>query len=1225
MEMRTTNGFLADQNKTFLLKKTWKIFRVSLLVFTLFNFEKTFSQSTPFTASWPLTTDLSAAKTGNVSVNNATYTAGTGGLFTSSTAVVSFGPSGLTGTGISGRGNASCDITYNSVTSLCSGTSGSINPFMEFVLTPNTGNEMTVNSLTFTVSAPNITTSGRVVAAGYSVDGGTTFTGFTPIATAGATANASPLSSTFSISSATTFSYSLPTPATVGNGSSLRVRILIWRNNGGGTIGCSGSSLSVFTIGALSVGGNTSVSTAPIAPTLGSLVVQSPKVANDPDFILTDPTSNSNGVFTFTSSDINVATIVGKTITLKAPGVTIITASQAANGAYSSGSTTASLTVLAAPETPIVQSLPYVQDFGASAFVDLPTGLVAWQTSVNYTLRTDAELSNPYTKANIFTRNTSLVTTLTPAGVIYGYGVPDAITTIANGSLGFLIKSANSPQVSMAFNTLAKGNINLKYDITVEKIGAIDAVAAQYRIGSTGVWTTLEGSIPDCSSLGLKSININLPAICSNQPYVQIRWITWYASLTSCIFTLDNISATSQGNLINFPTATNITHQSANLGATIADQAREVSSKGTVYNTQNGVTGSDNILAEGGTGVGAYAHIRNNLLPQTQYFFKGYGVTSSQTILSEEGGFRTLSAPALTATSNNSASVISNSQINLSWIAANFPVTGAGAKGYLVLRAIFPNVPGLSNVNGAIAVPDANSIIMNSLTSVDVSLNVIGLNSFTRYNFKIIPFTWDGINNTTLNYLTTGLVFDAITLPGPVSISTEPITNITSVSATTGSSFINDGGGIISSKGVVWGLSINPNVTGNKLESGTGVATYISNITNLIPQTQYFVRAYAENSAGIGYGDNVIFRTLSAASTVQASNFTAVGNNTSNTRIDLNWVAASFPTTGATVRGYALLYSVSPNIPTINNTNGQALLAGPNTFILSSALAANATTFTSSSLTNGISYNFILIPYTWDGTNTSTSNYLNTSAPRATSVKLPIVTASGPTSFCIGGEVTLTSNEPSGNTWFRNGTTINGANGVTYKATESGLYTVRTGTSTSLAMQVITLALPVPAITSTNGIKISKGFNTQLIANDGVTYQWSPNYRINDTRVANPIIQPDETTTYTVRVTNSNGCIATETITIEVLEDYKVSFQTLLTPNGDGKNDVWVIRNIESYPDNEVKVYDQSGREVFRKKRYDNSWEGTYNGSYLPKGTYPYVIYFGIDQNVIKGYLTILR
>lgn len=1218
---------VVKQVKSLFWGKFSKSFLITLLTLISLNTDCVFAQ-TAFTASWPLTTDLSATKTGNVTTTNATYTSGTGGLFTAGVGFglnATTGVSGLTGTGISGRGNASSDVTYNSVTSLCSGTAGSITPFMEFVLTPVVGNVMNVSSINFTVTAPNVTTSGRVIAAGYSVDGGTTFTGFTPTATAGATANTGPLASTFSITSATTFTYSLPAAVTVGNGSSLRVRILIWRNNGGGASACSGSSGSVFTIGSLSVGGNTSPSSSPIAPTLTNFSVPSPKVANDPDFTLTDPISNSTGAFTYTSGDVNVATISGKTVTLKAAGTTIITATQAADGAYLSGSTTANLIVLTAPETPSVQMVPYAQDFGTAAFLELPAGFVVWQTSAVYINKVDAELSTPYIKGNSSLRNTALATSLTPSGVIYGYGVPDPLTSVANGSLGFLIRSSNSPQLSMAINTLGKANINLKYDVNVEKIGSLEAVAVQYRIGTSGSWTTVDGSSPDCSTLGLKSINVNLPAICNNQSYVQLRWITWFASATSCIFTLDNINITSQGSLINLPRATNITHTSAFLGATISDDTRVISDKGTVYALQTGVSTTDNSLSQGSTSLGAYSHLRIGLQAQTRYFFKGYGISFSQPFLSDEGDFRTLSAPVTSPNTNQVATVISNSQINLSWASASFPTVGASASGYIVLRAIFPAIPALINLNGVAVLPDVNTTVVNTLPANAVSQNVTGLNSFVRYNFKIIPFTWDGVNVSTRNYFTTNTTFDGTTLSGPVSIKTAPLVNITQSSVVSGGLDVNDGGGVVSAKGVVWGLSTNPTVSTNKLESGTGIGSFTSLITNLNPQTQYFVRAYAENSAGVGYGENLSFRTLSALPTSQAANFTAVGNNASALRVDLSWTSAVFPANGATVSGYALLYAVAPNIPTITNTNGQPIATGANTFVLNAAVSSTLTNFSANSLSNTISYNFVLVPYTWDGVNTATYNYLYATAPRASSVKLPVIIAATTTTFCKGGAVTLSSNEATGNSWFRNGIAISGAIAATYIATENGLYTVRTGTATSVGIQVNVLALPVPVISSANGNKISKGFSTQLSATDGITYQWSPNFRISDTTIPNPVVQPDVTTIYTVSVTNANGCVSSESITIEVLEDFKVSFQTLLTPNGDGRNDVWVIKNIESYPDNEVKVYDQAGKEVFRKKRYDNTWNGTFNGSDLPKGTYPYVIYFGVDQNVIKGYLTILR
>ena len=111
---------------------------------------------------------------------------------------------------------------------------------------------------------------------------------------------------------------------------------------------------------------------------------------------------------------------------------------------------------------------------------------------------------------------------------------------------------------------------------------------------------------------------------------------------------------------------------------------------------------------------------------------------------------------------------------------------------------------------------------------------------------------------------------------------------------------MNDGGGVITSKGVVWTTNANPTTLDSKLEAGGGTVDFVSAITGLSPQTLYNTRAYAVNNAGTGYGSNISFRTLSSPTTIQASNFTAVGNNSASTNIDLSWTAATFPTTGAT-------------------------------------------------------------------------------------------------------------------------------------------------------------------------------------------------------------------------------------------------------------------------------------------------------------------------------------
>lgn len=81
----------------------------------------------------------------------------------------------------------------------------------------------------------------------------------------------------------------------------------------------------------------------------------------------------------------------------------------------------------------------------------------------------------------------------------------------------------------------------------------------------------------------------------------------------------------------------------------------------------------------------------------------------------------------------------------------------------------------------------------------------------------------------------------------------------------------------------------------------------------------------------------------------------------------------------------------------------------------------------------------------------------------------------------------------------------------------------------------------------------------------------------------------------------------------------------LLSANGDGVNDVWVIKNLEQYPANQVTIFDKGGRIVYRKKGYTNNWDGSYNGAPLNEDTYYYVLDPGNNKPSIKGFITLIR
>ncbi|WP_343524609.1 MBG domain-containing protein [Pedobacter sp.] len=169
-------------------------------------------------------------------------------------------------------------------------------------------------------------------------------------------------------------------------------------------------------------------------------------------------------------------------------------------------------------------------------------------------------------------------------------------------------------------------------------------------------------------------------------------------------------------------------------------------------------------------------------------------------------------------------------------------------------------------------------------------------------------------------------------------------------------------------------------------------------------------------------------------------------------------------------------------------------------------------------------------------------------------------------------------------------------------------------------------SLPAVSIVSNKGTDISKGETAALTASGGTGYSWSTaGGIISGQNTATLTVRPAQTTTYTVRVTNASGCSSIGSVTINVAEDYKLVATNILTPNGDGVNDTWIVQNIDMYPVNEVRIFDRNGREMYNKKGYDNSWNGTIGGNELAEGTYYYIITYGPDKLVQKGFITIIR
>jgi hypothetical protein len=95
------------------------------------------------------------------------------------------------------------------------------------------------------------------------------------------------------------------------------------------------------------------------------------------------------------------------------------------------------------------------------------------------------------------------------------------------------------------------------------------------------------------------------------------------------------------------------------------------------------------------------------------------------------------------------------------------------------------------------------------------------------------------------------------------TLSTTAASSITAISAVSGGNITNNGGATITARGVVWSTSQNPTLASNlgSTNDGSGTGSFTSNLSGLTATTTYYVRAYATNSAGTAYGNQVSFTT----------------------------------------------------------------------------------------------------------------------------------------------------------------------------------------------------------------------------------------------------------------------------------------------------------------------------------------------------------------------------
>lgn len=175
----------------------------------------------------------------------------------------------------------------------------------------------------------------------------------------------------------------------------------------------------------------------------------------------------------------------------------------------------------------------------------------------------------------------------------------------------------------------------------------------------------------------------------------------------------------------------------------------------------------------------------------------------------------------------------------------------------------------------------------------------------------------------------------------------------------------------------------------------------------------------------------------------------------------------------------------------------------------------------------------------------------------------------------------------------------------------------------NISYVTVTPFLP-PLIDASPDTTIDEGQTISLISTGGTIFWWNPDYNIKYRNTYNPDVWPITTTTYSLYTQDQHGCYSTDDVTVTVRAGDVLFFYSAFTPNNDGDNDVFYIGNLGKFPDNDLKIYNRYGKQIYSATNYDNTWNGTYLGNQVPTGTYFYIFNDGKGQQY-KGSVTILR
>jgi hypothetical protein len=326
---------------------------------------------------------------------------------------------------------------------------------------------------------------------------------------------------------------------------------------------------------------------------------------------------------------------------------------------------------------------------------------------------------------------------------------------------------------------------------------------------------------------------------------------------------------------LSTPTFASVDTTAAVLGATIvSDGGAPILQRGTLWNT-TGAPIVENALAEGGTALGAYSHLRSSLPIATQIFYRGYASNTAGTGYSPDDSFYT----EPDQTSGVAFSNVTDTSMRISWTAA--PSTTNAIVVVKQGSAVDSGpVDGTAHTaNAAFGAGDqlgtGNYVVFRAAgTQVDVT----GLTASTTYFVAVYAYAGAG---ALINYQQDGPATGSqgtTAAPAVPGLSLPTAASIDTSSAVLGATLDDDGGSPILRRGTVWNTTGAPIVENGLDEGGTALGAFSHLRSGLPVATQVFFRGYAENGNGMGYSPDGSFYTEPTQATgVAFSNVTGGG------------------------------------------------------------------------------------------------------------------------------------------------------------------------------------------------------------------------------------------------------------------------------------------------------------------------------------------------------------